>query len=200
MTKTLTGHTYLEYLRGRYGLNTNYLTDTLHIENNRLFCQDLDLLELSHKWGSPLEIGFTPLVTRQVQNMYGYFATAFQRTAYQGRCTYAYASKAAQYEDLIRTALQAGAHYETSSPMDLQMARLHWKVGNLPSSRMILCNGFKTPAYVQTIMQMRREGFDNIIPIIESQHEIADFAAAPMDFELGIRLKVDRSILSSGDF
>ncbi len=201
MTNTLTGYsTYFDYLRGRFGLNTHQFTDTLHLENNRLYCQDLDLLSLSQKWGSPLEVGFTPLVTRQIQNMQGYFAEAFRKQNYAGRFTYAYASKAAQYEDLIRTALQTGAHYETSSPMDLQMARLHWKAGNLPADRMILTNGFKTPAYVQNIMQMRREGFHNIIPIIESEQEIAAFAASPFEFEVGIRLKVDRSILPDGDF
>ncbi len=201
MTKTLTGPaTYFDHLQGRFGLNTTQLTDSLHLKNNRLYCQDLDLLQVSQEWGSPLEIGFTPLVTRQVHNMYDYFARAFARLGYGGRFAYAYASKAAQYEDLIRTALQAGAHYETSSPMDLQMARLHWKAGNLPADRMILTNGFKTPAYVQNIMQLRREGFHNIIPIIESESEIAAFAASRFDFELGIRLRVDRSILPDGDF
>lgn len=203
MIQTLAGPTittYLEYLRGRFGLTTNQLTDSLFVENNRLYCQDLDLLQISKEFGSPLEIGFTPLVTRQVQRMQGYFANAFQRKGYRSRFTYAYASKAAQYEDLIRTALQAGAHYETSSPMDLQMARLHWKAGNLPSDRMILTNGFKTAAYVQNIMQMRREGFKNIIPIIESAGEVAPFANSPFDFEVGLRLQVDRSILPHGDF
>jgi arginine decarboxylase len=203
MIQTLAGPTtttYLDYLRGRFGLNTNQLTDSLFVENNRLYCQDLDLLQISKEFGSPLEIGFTPLVTRQVHKMQGYFASAFRRKGYRSKFTYAYASKAAQYEDLIRTALQAGAHYETSSPMDLQMARLHWKAGNLPSDRMILTNGFKTSAYVQNIMQMRREGFKNIIPIIESAGEVAPFANSPFDFEVGLRLQVDRSILPYGDF
>ncbi len=203
MIQTLAGpttKTYFDYLRGRYGLPTNQLTDSLHLKNNRLYCQDLDLLKLSKEFGSPLEIGFTPLVSRQVHNMQGYFASAFRRKGYRSKFTYAYASKAAQYEDLIRTALAAGAHYETSSPMDLQMARLHWKAGNLPSDRMILTNGFKTAAYVQNIMQMRREGFKNIIPIIESAGEVAPFANSPFDFEVGLRLQVDRSILPYGDF
>lgn len=201
MKKTLTGHpTYYDFLRGRFGLNTNQLTEVLHIENNRLFCQDLDLLAVSQKWGSPLEVGFTPLVTRQIKNMQSYFASAFARQSYTGQFIYAYASKAAQYEDLIRTALQAGAHYETSSPVDLQMARLHWKAGNLPEDRMIMSNGFKTPAYVQNIMQLRREGFHNIVPIIESEQELGAFANSRFDFEVGLRLRVDRSILPDGDF
>ncbi len=201
MNKPLTGTvTYYDYLRGRFGLNTHQLTDHLEVRQNRLFCQDLDLLDISQQWGSPLEIGFTPLVTRQIHKMQGYFAQAFARKGYAGSFIYAYASKAAQYEDLIRTALQAGAHYETSSPMDLQMARLHWKAGNLPTARFILCNGFKTPAYVQNIMQLRREGFHNVIPIIESEQEIAAFAGSKYDFELGLRLRVDPSIVPNGDF
>lgn len=201
MKKTPIGFaTYFDYLKGRFDLNTNQLTDFLQVKNNTLFCQDLDLLDVSRKWGSPLEIGFTPLVTRQVKNMIGYFAQAFARKGYSGKFIYAYASKAAQYEDLIRTALQAGAHYETSSPMDLQMARLHWKAGNLPNDRYIITNGFKTPDYIKNMLQLRREGFKNVLPVIESELEIDAIARTGLDFEVGIRLRVDRSILPDGDF
>jgi arginine decarboxylase len=192
--------TYNEYLNNRFGLTSNQLTDFLHIENNSLFCQDLNLLDVSQKWGSPLEIGFTPLVARQVTNMYGYFAQSFARKGYSGKFVYAYASKAAQYEDLIRTALQAGAHYETSSPMDLQMARLHWKAGNLPKDRYILSNGFKTPEYIRNMVQLKREGFRGVVPIVESETEIAPLVKTGLPFEVGIRLRVDRSILPDGDF
>lgn len=199
MTKTLTGN-YLDYLRGRYGLNSNQLNDFLHIEDNQLYLNDLNLAQLAQKWGSPLEVGFTPLVTRQVQNMYGYFAQAFQQLGYEGRFVYAYATKAGQYEDLIRTALAAGAHYETSSPTDISMARLHWKAGNLPGDRLIICNGFKTEQYIENILDLRREGFTNIIPVIESEHEIKDFARSGFSFDVGIRLRVDESIIAEGDF
>lgn len=208
MEKTLNGNvTYFDYLQGRLGLNTNNpktinaaLPEFLHIENNHLFCQDVDLAELAQNWGSPLEVGFAPLVTRQVEAMYGYFASAFARYRFQGRFTYAYASKAAQYEDLIRTALNAGAHYETSSPMDILMARLHWKAGNLPSNRMILANGFKTDQYVQNIALLKSEGFQNIVPIIESEQEIDTLARTGYSYDAGLRMRVDFSILPDGDF
>jgi arginine decarboxylase len=211
MTNTLQGsvsssttQTYADYLQNQFGSDTKKLNailpDFLYIENNHLFCHNVDLAELAQNFGSPLEVGFAPLVTHQVQNMYGYFASAFARYNYQGQFTYAYASKAAQYEDLIRTALKAGAHYETSSPMDIIMAGLHWKAGNLPNDRFILANGFKTAPYVQNIVQLRREGFNNIIPIIESEQEIDIFAQTGLEFEAGIRMKVDETILQTGDF
>ncbi len=199
MTNTLIGN-YSDFLQARYGLNSNQLNDFLHIEDNQLYCHDINLAQLAQQWGSPLEVGFTPLVTRQVQNMYGYFAQAFRKANYQGEFVYAYATKAAQYEDLIRTALAAGAHYETSSPTDISMARLHWKAGNLPSDRMVICNGFKTEQYVQNILDFRREGFHNVLPVIESEQEIAEFARSGFDFDLGIRLRVDESIIAQGDF
>lgn len=192
--------TYFEYLQDRFGIASNQLNDFLRIENNRLHCLDIDLLDLSQKWDSPLEVGFNPLVTRQITNMYGYFAKAFRKLGYQARFTYCYASKAAQYEDLIRTALHAGAHYETSSPMDIMMARLHWKAGNLPGNRYILANGFKTDQYIANLTMLKREGFQNIVPIIESEQEIGAFAKTGLDFEVGLRMKVDRSILLDGNF
>ncbi len=210
MTNTLNGistPTYLDYLRGRLGLNSTHLNqlnaalpEFLHIENDHLFCQDVDLAQLAHAWGTPLEVGFAPLVTRQVHQMHGYFAQAFAHANYQGKFTYAYATKAAQYEDLIRTALQAGAHYETSSPLDIMMARLHWKAGNLPSDRMVLANGFKTEQYVQNIVQLRHEGFQQIVPVLESEQEIDTFLRTGLDFEVGMRMQVDETILLDGDF
>jgi arginine decarboxylase len=192
--------TYFEYLQARFGIHTNQLNEFLRIENNRLHCLDIDLVELSHQWDSPLEVGFNPLVTRQVTNMYGYFGKAFRKLGYQGHFTYCYATKAAQYEDLIRTALHAGAHYETSSPMDILMARMHWKAGNLPANRYLLANGFKTDQYIKNILQLKGEGFNNVVPIIESEQEISAFAKTGMDFEVGLRLRVDPSILTHSDF
>jgi arginine decarboxylase len=195
---------YYEFLRSRFGTNNrnqnDFLPDFLHINNDRLFYRDIDLVQLSQEWGTPLEVGFNPAVTSQISRMRNYFAQAFLRKNYNGHFTYCYASKAAQYEDLIRTALNSGANYETSSPMDVMMARLHWKAGNLPGNRVILCNGFKTAQYVANIVQMKREGFQNIIPVIESELEIEAFARTGLQFELGIRLRVDKNILPDGDF
>jgi len=197
---TNTPKNYYDHLRSRFGTNDNQLNSFLHIENNRLFFQDIDLSQLAQNWGTPLEVGFNPIITQQVHKMQGYFAQAYGKLNYKGSFTYCYASKAAQYEDLIRTALRSGANYETSSPMDISMARLHWKAGNLTSDKVILCNGFKTADYIKNIVQLKREGFEKIIPIIESEVEIASFARTGLNFEVGIRLRVDKSILPDGDF
>ncbi|MEI7555951.1 hypothetical protein [Candidatus Chlorohelix sp.] len=195
-----TTQNFYEHLRSRFGITNTRLNEFLHIERNRLFFRDIDLTHLSHEWGSPLEVGYNPIISTQISNMQGYFARAFHNNRYQGKFTYCYASKAAQYEDLIRTALTSGAHYETSSPMDIMMARLHWKAGNLPSDRVILCNGFKTQQYVENIANLKREGFKNIIPIIESFDEIETLRRTGLNYEVGIRLRVDKSILPDGDF
>jgi arginine decarboxylase len=191
---------FYDYLRSRFGITDTRLNEFLHIEDDRLHFRDIDLTRLANDWGTPLEVGFNPIITTQIHSMQGYFAKAFKQLGYTGAFTYCYASKAAQYEDLIRTALKSGAHYETSSPMDVMMARLHWKAGNLPSGRYILCNGFKTAQYVANIAQLKQEGFENIVPIIESESEIDTLVRTGLKFEVGIRLKVDRNILPEGDF
>lgn len=191
---------YIDYLRRHYSLTSETISEYLTLKDNKLYCEGLDLLEITSRWGSPLEVGFTPLVRKQVEKMQGYFEKAISKSSYSGEFVYAYASKAAQYEDLIRTALKAGAHYETSTAMDLQMARLHWKAGNLSNDKMIIVNGFKTAAYVREVLALKREGFSRIVPVIESPQEVAPFAASGVPLEVGIRLKVDKSIAKWKDF
>jgi arginine decarboxylase len=191
--------TYREYLRERFSITDHQLTEWLSLRDNRLYCKDLDLLALTRTWGSPLEVGFTPLVTEQVEKMRRVFRRAYDRTGYRGEFVYAYASKAAQYEDLIRTALRAGAHYETSSSMDIEMARLHWRAGNLRNGTLIIVNGFKTGEYLENVLGLKRDGFESIVPVLESSQELRAFRESGLHFDVGIRLKVDRAA-QHGDF
>ncbi len=127
----------------------------LEAKNGRLFLEEIDLIRLmddeepeygpNHPLPSPLEIVYLPLIRRQIQEMNKIFKEAIAEVKYNGRFIYTYASKANAAEEVIRTALGAGAHHEMSSTVDVDIARLMIKRGLLSPDRLIICNGFKAP-------------------------------------------------------
>lgn len=182
--------TYLDYLQDRYGITADgTLTDFLSRRDGRLlFGDQIDLSALVGRYGAPLEVAYMPLVTAQVERMFGYAAEAQAKTGYQGAFLYAYATKANFAEEVVRTALNAGAQYETSSAADVVIAHHLWRQGILPESRYIFCNGSKEPNYIEAILNLRHAGFDKLVPILDDMAELdAYLADCSQPLLLGVR-------------
>ncbi|PID85780.1 MAG: arginine decarboxylase [Chloroflexi bacterium] len=171
----------------------------LQAKNGRLHFEDLDLANLflegsqqgfTRTMPSPLEIVYLPLIRRKIRFMKQIFAAAQAEIGYNGRFHYTYASKANAAEEVIRTTLTAGAHHEMSSTIDIDIARIMIKRGQLTPERMIICNGFKPSGspYATNILSLKNE-HDNLIPIIEDLAEIPDLRNSPHHFDVGLRAK-----------
>src|SRR5262245_54184921 len=114
--------TYLDHLRPHLDAD-RCLNDFLELRDGRLiFAGALDLLTMVEQYGAPLEISFCPLIARRIREMQGFFAEARTRSDYRGEFVYAYATKANFSEEVVRTAIGAGANYETSSAFDVRIA------------------------------------------------------------------------------
>ncbi len=98
----------------------------------------------------------------------------------------------------MRTAVRAGAHYETSSAFDLRIAHSLWRSGVLPSERFIFCNGSKEPAYTNAILDLRRAGFTNVVPILDDPAEFEALADCTEPLLLGVRERKDPGDLAEG--
>ena len=189
--------TYLDWLRERYPRqidSTGRLNDFLTIRDDRLCFRDLDLYALAREYGSPLELVYTPLITERVRAMIEHFAAGSRAIGYRGGFIYANATKANVAEEVIRHALLGGAHYETSSAYDIDIARLLWRNGLLPGDRLIINNGFKVPSYAENIKALRREGYANILPVFDSPEEIATFADFELPLSVGLRQRIDHGV------
>jgi arginine decarboxylase len=197
MTITPGAPTYLDWLRARYPRQIapdGRLNDFLAVRGDRLFFRDLDLYALAREYGSPLEIVYAPLIAERVRGMIDHFAAARTATGYRGDFIYANATKANVAEEVIRHALLGGAHYETSSSYDIDIARLLWRHGLLPRDRLVINNGFKIPSYAENIKSLRREGFANILPVFDSPEEIATFADFELPLPVGLRQRIDHGV------
>jgi len=188
--------TYLDYLRARYARITpdGQLNDTLSVREGRLHFRDLDLYTLTREYGSPLELVYTPLITERVAQMIAIFGEAGAAVGYTGGFVYANATKANVAEEVIRHALLGGAHYETSSAYDIDIARLLWRHGILPPERLIINNGFKIPSYAARIKALRREGYANVLPVFDGPEEIDAFADFELPLMVGLRQRIDKGV------
>ena len=193
------GATYLDYLRSRYPGRPDsegWLNDFLRVRDGQLHFRDLNLYATAREYGSPLELVYTPLIAERVQRMIASFAEARAALGYQGGFVYANATKANVAEEIIRHAMLAGAHYETSSSYDIDIARLLWRQGLLPGDRLILNNGFKIGAYADNIKALRREGYANVLPIFDSPAEIQTFAPFELPLLVGLRQRIEQGVLN----
>lgn len=190
---------YLDYLTAAHGLQDGQITDYLALRDGRLWFRELDLLALVREHGTPLEVAYLPLVAERVSGMIAHFERARAATGYRGGFVYAYASKANVAEEVVSAALAAGAHYECSSAFDVTIARLLWQSGRLPADRFVLCNGFKLPAYVHNILELRRAGFAGVLPVLDRPEELALLAGADRPLRVGIRQRIASGAASVAD-
>ena len=109
--------TYAQYLYNEHHIASDGpLSDFITRREGRLLLGDqIDLNELAERYGAPLEVVYTPQIATQVRRMKAYAAQAKEVAGYPAPFHYAYATKANFAAEAVRTALGAGAHYETSA-------------------------------------------------------------------------------------
>ncbi|HWQ13221.1 MAG TPA: arginine decarboxylase [Roseiflexaceae bacterium] len=186
----MNGQTYLDHLQNRYGVGPEGpLTDFLSRRDGHLLLADqIDLNAMMERYGAPLEVVYCPLITEQIDRMQRWAAAARARTGYAGAFLYAYATKANFAEEVVRTALQAGAHYETSATADVVIAHQLWRQGVLAGDRLMFCNGSKDSNYIDAIVRLREAGYENVVPVLDDLGELeAYLARCSRPLLLGVR-------------
>jgi arginine decarboxylase len=181
--------TFASYMESRYGRASNGpLNDFISRRNNQLyFSDDISLNDLARRYGTPLEVVYYPQITRQIQRMHTWVDHARWKTGYSGDFAYAYATKANFAADVVQTALAAGAHYETSAAIDVDVARHLWRQGILPADRLVCCNGSKESFYLDAITALRQEGCRNVVPILDDLAELEALRPSSLPFQFGVR-------------
>lgn len=191
--------TYREYLRGRYGVGDNgSLNEFISRRDGKLMFANVDLEALVAKHGAPLEIAYCPLITEQIDRMHEAAEQALRDTQYDACFVYAYATKANFSEEVVRTAVKAGAHYETSSVADVRIAMDLWRRGIVPADRYVFCNGSKEDDYVSAVLRLRLAGNANVVPVLDDLDEWDAYRASPVAMQIGVRAR-EYAKCSGGD-
>jgi arginine decarboxylase len=185
----LTEQSFSSYFEQRYGRPSDgVLTDFLSREDGRLlFGGRIDLSALARSYGAPLEVVYLPQITAQVERMRGWAEQARAEVGYAGHFHYAYATKANFAAEAVETALAAGANYETSATSDVRIAQQLWRRGMLPAGRLICCNGSKEQSYLDAIVRLRRDGCEQVIPVLDDLDELEALMGCREPLLFGVR-------------
>jgi arginine decarboxylase len=162
------------------------------VRNNNLFFHDVDLMEVIKEFGTPLKFTYLPKIGSQIEKSRTLFNQAIDRYGYQGKYYYCYCTKSSHFSFILDEVLKNDADIETSSAFDLDLLKnLHTK-GTFDKSKYIICNGYKTDAYAQKMGEFVKDGFENLVCVLDNPEEldvVDRYAQTPM--KLGIRIATE---------
>ena len=143
-----------------------------HSENNQLFWQDIDLMEVVKQYGTPLKISYLPKISDNIRRARQYFNVARAKLDYQGTYNYSYCTKSSHFSFVLNEALKSKVNLETSSAFDINIIEQLVKEGKVTKDTFIICNGFKRHQYVENIARLINQGFRNVIPVLDNMDEV----------------------------
>ena len=137
-------------------------------EQNTLLFNNVPLMEIIEKYGTPLKLTFLPKIGEHVNNSRVMFRNAIKKFNYKAGYTYCYCTKSSHFRFVLEEALKHQVHLETSSSYDIPIIRQLFDEGKLTKQTSIICNGYKRPLYLQYITEFINEGFNCISKITRS--------------------------------
>jgi arginine decarboxylase len=162
------------------------------VRNNQLYFHDLDLMGLIKEFGTPLKFTYLPKIGSQIQKSRTLFNQAIDKYEYSGKYYYCYCTKSSHFSFVLEEVIKNGSDIETSSSFDLDIIRNLNKKGLVDKQKYIVCNGYKTKAYLDGMKQLSMEGFDNLICVLDNPQEFDELSAiVEKPMKLGIRIATE---------
>lgn len=146
--------------------------DEFRVEDDELYFHDVALMDIIKQYGTPLKITYLPKISQNIQRARRWFNVAMAKVDYQGDYHYCYCTKSSHFEFVLTEVLKNDVHIETSSAFDLNIIETLNETGQFDKENYIICNGFKKQLYIDNINLMLEQGFVNIIPVLDSKHEL----------------------------
>jgi arginine decarboxylase len=162
-----------------------------NVTDNELSFHDIPLMEVIKKYGTPLKITYLPKISSQIKKAIGLFSDSIQKRNYPGKYRYCYCTKSSHFSFVMEEALKNDIHLETSSDFDIHLIRDLHKKGKFAKDQYIVCNGYKTQRYVDNMVQLVDEGFNNLIAVIDNQNEYSFYDKLSTGLNLGIRIATE---------
>jgi len=144
-----------------------------------------NLLDLTRKFGTSLEVVFPFVVERRLQALIDTFGRVIKSYRYRGKFFYHYPMKVNQNKEFVLPIISEGGNLEVTSANELWLVKRLWEQGQFNNKIRVICNGPKTNYYLSLITELRDKGLQ-ITPIIEDMHEVS--AINGFKGDIGIRL------------
>jgi len=160
-----------------------------NVIENELHWFGIPIMDIIKQYGTPLRIAYLPRIGENIQRARRMFNVAMAKVDYTGDYHYCYCTKSSHFSFVMEEVLKQNAHIETSSAFDINIIESLHEQGKLTQDIFVVCNGFKRPQYVENIQNLIRNGFTNVIPVLDNKFEL-DLITEGLDekFKLGIRI------------
>lgn len=167
------------------------------LQNESLTFHGVDLDLLIEKYGTPFKLIYLPHIKGQIAKARRLFQKAIQKHDYKGNYHYCYCTKCCHYAPVIKSTLKENVQLETSSSVDVDIIYKLLVSGDLDKSITIIHNGYKTHEYLQRIIKLNIDGFENSILILDSIEELTTLKEMigdlPAPMKIGVRMATDSS-------
>ena len=141
--------------------------------DNQLNFNGIPMMDIIEQYGTPLKITYLPKISAQIQKAKRMFNVAMAKADYEGNYLYCYCTKSSHFEFVLNEALKNDIHLETSSAFDIPIIKELAKNGKISKDIFILCNGFKRENYIEGIVDLLNDGFENLICIVDSKNKLS---------------------------
>ncbi|HMY62822.1 MAG TPA: arginine decarboxylase, partial [Bacteroidia bacterium] len=177
---------YIDLIQQSY----DFPQEGFEVIDNSLHFNGINLMDVIKQYGTPLKITYLPKISSQIQKAKRLFKVAMAKVDYKGSYYYCYCTKSSHFQFVMEEALKNDIHIETSSAFDIPIIRSLYESEKINKDIYILCNGFKREGYIQGIVDLIKDGFTNVIPILDNVNELQEYEKAlpGKKFKIGIRI------------
>ncbi|MDB5281442.1 MAG: speA [Bacteroidota bacterium] len=151
----------------------------------------LPLMEIIEKYGSPLRITYLPKISQQIQKARRLFNSSIANNDYRGDYNYCYCTKSSHFSFVLEEALKNKVFIETSSAFDFDIIKRLEEKKKIKKDGIIICNGFKPQKYIDNILDAFKNGYKNIIPILDNLDELEKFQGITEPMNIGMRIAAE---------
>jgi arginine decarboxylase len=158
-------------------------------ENGTLAWNDLDLMPIVKQYGTPLRMTYLPKIDENNQRARRMFHVAMAKVDYEANYHYCYCTKSNHFSFVMERVLENEVHLETSSAFDINIIKKMKEAGRLKDQQYVVCNGYKTKAYLDNIAGLINSGHTNTINVIDHVEELEELTSRLTEkAKVGIRI------------
>ncbi len=162
------------------------------LEDGYLTFNDIPLIHLIEKYGTPLKLTYLPKIGAQIKKARNLFTRAMRSAGYTGKYNYCYCTKSSHFSHVVKEVLQHDAKLECSSGYDIDLIRRLHERGDIDKDLIIVCNGFKPVSYLKKIVDLINDGFTNVTPVLDNKDELDYYAQHVKDTcHIGLRVATE---------
>jgi len=162
------------------------------LKNGYLTFNDIPLIHLIRKYGTPLKLTYLPGIGRKIKKARNLFRRAMRSQGYSGQYHYCYCTKSSHFAHVVEEALAHGVQLEISSAYDVDLIRRLLERGKITKDITIVCNGFKPHNYLAAITGLINDGFKNLIAVVDNAHELDYYSKyVNVTAKIGIRVATE---------